>query len=66
MKRIKRLLISEKVQMIFLTVSVVAMMIMFAMTVWDDLFHKDSEIIRIEQERETRRIERMEMIKDLE
>ncbi|PHD69804.1 hypothetical protein [Bacillus toyonensis] len=52
--------------MIFLTVSVVVMMIMFAMTVWDDLFHKDSEIIRQEQEREARRIERMEMIKDME
>lgn len=65
MKQIKRILISEKVQMILLFVSVVVMMLMFAVTVWDDLFHKDDETIRQEQEREARRIERMEMIKDM-
>ncbi|OOR01643.1 hypothetical protein BW899_06655 [Bacillus mycoides] len=65
MKRIKRLLISEKVQMILLFVSVLVMMLMFAVTVWDDLFHKDHETIRQEQEREARRIERMEMLKDI-
>ncbi|GAB6496579.1 hypothetical protein bcgnr5385_27900 [Bacillus cereus] len=37
----------------------------FVMTVWGDLFHKDSEIIRQEQEREARRLERMEMIKNM-
>ncbi|EEL15557.1 hypothetical protein bcere0016_40640 [Bacillus cereus 95/8201] len=41
------------------------MMALFAVTVWDDLFHKDNETIRQEQEREARRIERMEMIKDI-
>lgn len=39
---------------------------MFAMTVWGDLFHKDDETIRQEQEREARRLERMEMIKNIE
>ncbi|MEB9551087.1 hypothetical protein P4J22_16935 [Bacillus cereus] len=42
------------------------MMVMFAMTVWGDLFHKDDETIRQEQEREARRLERMEMIKNIE
>ncbi|WP_412677987.1 hypothetical protein [Bacillus toyonensis] len=37
----------------------------FAMTVWDDLFHKDDETIRQEQEREARRLQRMEMIKNI-
>ncbi|MEB9570215.1 hypothetical protein P4J60_23660 [Bacillus cereus] len=66
MKRIKRILISEKVQTILLFVSVIIMMVMFAMTVWGDLFHKDDETIRQEQEREARRLERMEMIKNIE
>lgn len=41
------------------------MMLMFAMTVWNDLFHKDDETIRQEQDCEARRIERMEMIKEM-
>ncbi|WP_088291969.1 hypothetical protein [Bacillus mycoides] len=56
----------ERIETILLFVSVVIMMITFAMTVWDDLFHKSDEIIRQEQEREARRIERMEMIKEYE
>ncbi|PEA68187.1 hypothetical protein [Bacillus toyonensis] len=52
--------------MILLTVSVVAMVLMFAVTVWDDLFHKDDETIKQEQEREARRLQRQEMIKDME
>ncbi|KAB7640290.1 hypothetical protein [Bacillus sp. B3-WWTP-C-10-D-3] len=55
----------ERVKTILLFVSVVIMMIMFAMTVWDDLFHKDEQTIRQEQEREERRLQRLEMIKDL-
>lgn len=65
MKRIKKILISEKVQMILLFVSVIIMMLMFTMTVWDNLFHKDDETIRQEQEREARRLQRLEMIKDI-
>ncbi|PRD10417.1 hypothetical protein CQ058_10255 [Bacillus sp. MYb56] len=65
MKRNRKILISEKVQTILLFVSVVVMMLMFAMTVWDDLFHKDDETIRQEQEREERRLQRLEMIKNM-
>lgn len=38
---------------------------MFAMTVWGDLFHKDDETIRQEQEWEERRKAREEMIKNM-
>lgn len=55
----------ERIETILLFVSVVIMMAWFVMTVWCDLFHKDSEIIRQEQEREARRLERMEMIKNM-
>lgn len=65
MKWNRKIRISENIQTILLFVSVVVMMLMFAMTVWDDLFHKDRETIRQEQEREARRIERMEMLKDI-
>ncbi|HFJ9456980.1 TPA: hypothetical protein ACGW7F_002172 [Bacillus cereus] len=55
----------ERIETILLFVSVVIMMVMFAVTVWDDLFYKDDETIRQEQEREARRLERMEMIKNM-
>lgn len=55
----------ERIKTILLFVPVIVMMIMFTITVWGDLFHKDSETIRQEQEREARRLERMEMIKDM-
>ncbi|PGO26412.1 hypothetical protein CN984_17760 [Bacillus cereus] len=55
----------ERVKMILLFVSVVIMMLMFAMTVWGDLFHKDDETIREEKEREERRIQRMEVIRGI-
>ncbi|HDR4554357.1 TPA: hypothetical protein QCQ24_002319 [Bacillus cereus] len=55
----------ERIKTILLFVSVIVMMLMFAMTVWGDLFHKDDETIRQEQDREARRIERMEMIKEM-
>ncbi|MGX5518841.1 hypothetical protein [Bacillus cereus] len=47
---------------ILLFVAVIIMMT--AMTVWGDLFHKDDETIRQEQEREARQLERQEMIKE--
>ncbi|PGW18555.1 hypothetical protein COD90_07905 [Bacillus cereus] len=56
----------SRIETILLFVSVVIMMITFTMMVWGDLFHKDDETIRQEQEREARRIERMEMIKEYE
>ncbi|KFM99336.1 hypothetical protein D0U04_11075 [Bacillus clarus] len=55
----------ERVKTILLFVSVIIMMLMFAMTVWGDLFHKDDETIKQEQEREERRLQRLEMIKDM-
>lgn len=55
----------ERVKTILLFVSVIIMMAWFVITVWDDLFHKDSDTIRQEQEREARRLERMEMIKNV-
>ncbi|PGS29439.1 hypothetical protein COC55_06540 [Bacillus cereus] len=54
-----------RIETILLFVSVVIMMTWFAMTVWDDLFHKDDNTIRIEKEREERRLQRLEMIKDI-
>ncbi|MGR9593667.1 hypothetical protein [Bacillus thuringiensis] len=58
----------ERVKTILLFVSVIIMMVMFAMTVWDDLFHKDDETIRQEQEqeREERRLQREEWMKNME
>ncbi|PFX73981.1 hypothetical protein COL39_12990 [Bacillus cereus] len=55
----------ERVKTILLFVSVIIMMLMFSMMVWDNLFHKDADTIRIEQEREERRLQRLEMIKDM-
>lgn len=56
----------ERIETIFLFIAVIIMLVTFAMTVWGDLFHKDDETIRKEQEREARRLERMEMIKNME
>ncbi|AKE15672.1 DUF2633 family protein [Bacillus cereus] len=56
----------ERVKTILLFVSVIIMMGMFIYTVWGDLFHKDDETIRQEQEREERRKAREEMIKNME
>lgn len=55
----------ERIKTILLFVSVIIMMVMFAVTVWGDLFYKDDETIKQEQEREARRLERLEMIKDI-
>ncbi|MDA2042116.1 hypothetical protein PDN33_05815 [Bacillus cereus] len=56
----------ERVKTILLFVSVIIMMGMFIYTVWGDLFHKDDETIRQEQEQEERRKAREEMIKNME
>lgn len=56
----------ERIETIFLFVAVIIMIAWFTVTVWSDLFHKDDETIRHEQEREARRLERLEMIKDIE
>lgn len=56
----------DRVKTILLFVSVTIMMLMCAMTVWDDLFHKDDETIRMEKEREERRIQREKWLKNME
>lgn len=56
----------ERIETILLLVSVIIMMATFVYTVWDDLFNKDDDTIRIEQEREERRLQRLEMINGLE
>ncbi|MBG9470148.1 hypothetical protein ABE55_27270 [Bacillus thuringiensis] len=55
----------ERIETILLFMSVIIMMITFTMTVWGDLFHKDDETIRQEQEREARRLEREEWLKEM-
>ncbi|WP_180228109.1 hypothetical protein [Bacillus wiedmannii] len=52
--------------MILLFLSVVIMMMLFIYNVWDNLFNKDYETIRIEREREERRIHREEWLKNME
>ncbi|WP_233152551.1 hypothetical protein [Bacillus mycoides] len=57
---------SERTKTILLFLSVVIMMMLFIYQVWNNLFAKSDETKRIEREREERRIERMEMIKEYE
>ncbi|PGA38120.1 hypothetical protein COL81_17395 [Bacillus toyonensis] len=56
----------SRIELILLFLSVGIMMTWFAMTVWCDLFHKDSDTIKIEQEREERRLQREEWLKNIE
>ncbi|EEL89667.1 hypothetical protein bcere0029_4390 [Bacillus cereus AH1272] len=42
------------------------MMMLFIYQVWANLFAKDDETIRMEKEREERRIEREEWLKNME
>ncbi|MEM5663386.1 hypothetical protein AAHB94_03815 [Bacillus toyonensis] len=51
--------------MILLFLSVVIMMMLFMYQVWVNLFAKDDETIRQEHEREERRIQREEWLKDM-
>ncbi|PGT92218.1 hypothetical protein COD18_15405 [Bacillus cereus] len=55
----------ERTQTILLFVSVVIMMMMFMYQVYNNLFAKDDETKRIEREREERRIEREEWLKNM-
>lgn len=56
----------SRIETILLFLSVVIMMMLFMYQVWNNLFAKDDETIRIEREREERRIQREEMIKEYE
>lgn len=66
MKRNRKIRISEKTELILLFLSVVIMMMLFIYQVWNNLFHKDDETIRQEHEREERRIQREEWLKNME
>ncbi|PGP49027.1 hypothetical protein CN993_00725 [Bacillus thuringiensis] len=61
----KRQVDFERVKTILLFVSVIILMAWFIHTVWDDLSHKDDETMRQEQEHEARRLQHMEMIKNI-
>lgn len=55
----------ERIKTILLFVSVIIMIVMFIYNVRNNLFAKDDETRKIEREREERRIERMEIIKNM-
>lgn len=56
----------SRIELILLFLSVVIMMMLFMYQVWNNLFAKDGETIRIEQEREERRIQREMWLKNME
>ncbi|PEF36071.1 hypothetical protein CON72_17150 [Bacillus wiedmannii] len=66
MKRNRKILISERIKLILLFLSVVIMMMLFIYNVWVNLFAKSDETKRIEREREERRIEREAWLKNME
>ncbi|HDR7912648.1 TPA: hypothetical protein QCY05_001766 [Bacillus wiedmannii] len=66
MKRNKKILITERTKTILLFLSVILLMMLFIYNVWSDLFAKSDETKRIEREREERRIQREEWLKNME
>ncbi|PFM65847.1 hypothetical protein COJ48_04100 [Bacillus cereus] len=66
MKRNKKILISERTQLILIFLSVILLMMLFIYQVYNNLFAKDDETKRIEREREERRIEREEWLKNMD
>ncbi|CAM4018183.1 hypothetical protein BAQ46_04350 [Bacillus paranthracis] len=56
----------SRIELILLFLSVVIMMMLFMYQIYNNLFAKDDETIRIEQEREERRIQREEWLKNME
>ncbi|KYZ68037.1 hypothetical protein A3782_17665 [Bacillus sp. GZT] len=56
---------SERTELVLIFLSVVIMMMLFIYNVWNNLFAKDDETIRQEHEREERRIQREEWLKDM-
>lgn len=55
----------ERIETILLFVSVVIMMMLFMYQVWNNLFAKDENTKWIEREREERRIQREEWLKNM-
>ncbi|GIX59821.1 hypothetical protein BPADB04_48510 [Bacillus paranthracis] len=66
MKWNRKIRISERTELILIFLSVVIMMMLFIYNVWSNLFAKDDETIRQEREREERRIQREEWLKNME
>lgn len=56
----------ERIETILLFVSVVIMMMLFMYQIYNNLFAKDDETKKIEREREERRIQREEWLKNME
>ena len=55
----------SRIELILLFLSVVIMMMLFMYQIYNNLFAKDENTIRIEREREERRIQREKKIKDM-
>lgn len=66
MKRNRKIRISERTELILIFLSVVIMMMLFIYNVWNNLFAKDDETKKMEREREERRIQREEWLKNME
>ncbi|WP_085450031.1 hypothetical protein [Bacillus toyonensis] len=56
----------SRIELILLFLSVGIMMMLFMYQVWNNLFSKDENTIRMEQEREERRLQREEWLKNME
>lgn len=56
----------SRIELILIFLSVVIMMILFMYQIYNSLFAKDDETIRMEHEREERRIQREEWLKNME
>lgn len=56
----------ERIETILLFVSVVIMMMLFMYQIYNNLFAKDENTIKMEREREERRIQREEWLKNME
>ncbi len=66
MKRNRKIRISERTELILIFLSVVIMMMLFMYQIYNNLFAKDENTIRMEREREERRIQREEWLKNME
>lgn len=56
----------SRIELILLFLSVVIMMMLFMYQIYNNLFAKDENTIRMEHEREERRIQREEWLKNME
>lgn len=65
MKRIKKILASEKTQMISLSVAVIAMMMVWILNIYVNTFPKDEKLEKQYEKIEEMRKKRAEMFKDM-